>query len=232
MANKTFNIYCDESTHLINDHHPYMLYGYVSVAYNQIKTTKEQIKKIKSKFHYTSELKWTNVHEATFMMYKELIDYFFSTDISFRAVIVNKSCIIDTPIHENDIYFKMYYQLLHEEINSEANYNIYFDTKDTCSSRKLGELKKILACSNSSIRNFQFIKSHESYFMQLTDILMGAINYNLRIKSGDIKGNVIAKRQLADHICSYANKSLEQDIPEFDKKIDLFFISLTKEHAI
>ena len=32
MIEKTFNIYCDESTHLEHDGHPYMLYGYVSFA--------------------------------------------------------------------------------------------------------------------------------------------------------------------------------------------------------
>ena len=44
---KTFNIYCDESTHLKNDGHPYMLLSYVSIAYPQIKMAKEQIKAIK-----------------------------------------------------------------------------------------------------------------------------------------------------------------------------------------
>ena len=32
---KTFNIYCDESCHLENDHKPYMFLGSVSSAYNQ-----------------------------------------------------------------------------------------------------------------------------------------------------------------------------------------------------
>lgn len=32
MTEKTFNIYCDESTHLEHDGYPYMLYGYVSIA--------------------------------------------------------------------------------------------------------------------------------------------------------------------------------------------------------
>ena len=45
---KTFNIYCDESTHLKNDGHPYMLLGYVSIAYPQIKMAREQIKAINS----------------------------------------------------------------------------------------------------------------------------------------------------------------------------------------
>ena len=75
---KTFNIYCDESTHLKNDGHPYMLLGYVSIAYPQIKMAKEQIKAIKVKYNYEGELKWTNVHDATFPMYNELIKYFFT----------------------------------------------------------------------------------------------------------------------------------------------------------
>ena len=57
MIEKTFNIYCDESTHLEHDGHPYMLYGYVSIASNQIKICKEQIKAIKEKYDYTDELK-------------------------------------------------------------------------------------------------------------------------------------------------------------------------------
>ena len=32
MANKTFNIYCDESCHLEHDHKPYMLLGNISCA--------------------------------------------------------------------------------------------------------------------------------------------------------------------------------------------------------
>ena len=66
MANKTFNIYCDESTHMIHDGHPFMILAYVSIAYPQIKMAKEQIKSIKAKYHYDGELKWTNVHEATY----------------------------------------------------------------------------------------------------------------------------------------------------------------------
>lgn len=52
MVNKTFNIYCDESTHLINDGHPYMILSYVSIAYPQIKLAKEQIKSIKSNYGF------------------------------------------------------------------------------------------------------------------------------------------------------------------------------------
>ena len=52
--NKTFNIYCDESSHLIHDGQPYMLLGYASIAYPQIRIAKEEIKAIKAKHNYTA----------------------------------------------------------------------------------------------------------------------------------------------------------------------------------
>lgn len=227
MIQKTFNIYCDESTHLENDGHPYMLYGYVSIASNQIKYCKEQIKAIKVKYGCTNELKWTNIHESTYEMYKELVDYFFMTDMNFRAVIVEKNQIDNTrPEYSfNEFYFRMYYQLLHHEVDLANNYNVYFDIKDTCSQRKLSKLKEILRY-NASIQNFQFIRSHESVFVQMADVLMGAINYNLRIESGEIEGKVKAKRRIVDQINSHTSISLVKTSPLYAKKFNLFFISL------
>mgnify|MGYP000634654805 FL=1 len=125
----------------------------------------------------------------------------------------------------NDFYFRMYYQLLHHLSDMENEYNVFFDIKDTCSHKKLHTLQDILKW-NSSIRHFQFIRSHESYFVQLADILMGAINYNLRIEKGDVEGKVIAKRKLVDKIQEHADISLNRTTPLSKKKFNLFFISL------
>ena len=227
MVEKTFNIYCDESTHLEHDGHPYMLYGYISIASNQIKICKEQIKAIKAKHGYKGEFKWTNIHDKTFEMYKELVEYFFMTDMKCRAVIVDKSQIDETrPEYTfNDFYFRMYFQLLHHEIDLENMYNIYFDIKDTCSQGKLRKLKEILRW-NASIKNFQFIRSHESFFLQLADVLMGAINYNLRKERGEIEGKVIAKQKIVEHINNHTNISLKRTSPLSAKKFNLFFITL------
>lgn len=227
MSEKTFNIYCDESTHLPRDNKPYMILGCINVAYPQMKLIKEQIKAIKQKYNFAGELKWTNVHDATFSMYSELVEYFFMTDMKFRAVIVDKTKIDENrPEYTfNDFYFRMYFQLLHQHIDLEYNYNVYFDIKDTCSMKKLEKLKEILKW-NASIQNFQFIKSHESVFMQLADVLMGAINYNLRIQREDILGKVIAKRKIVNKIEQHANISLSATTPLSKKNFNLFFISL------
>ena len=224
---KTFNLYCDESTHLIHDGHPYMLLSYISIAYPQIRLAKEEIKAIKRKFNYTEELKWTNVHSATYKVYAELVDWFFMNDLEFRAVVVDKSQIDEkrADYSFNDFYFRMYFQLLHTKVDFQNRYNVFLDIKDTCSGEKLEKMKKIMNY-NSSIGTLQFIPSRESVFIQLADVLMGAINYNLRIQKGDVKGNVIAKLKLIEKIKRHSNISLNTTTPLSRNKFNLFFITL------
>ena len=224
---KTFNLYCDESTHLIHDGHPYMLLSYISIAYPQIRLAKEEIKAIKRKFNYTEELKWTNVHSATYKVYAELVDWFFMNDLEFRAVVVDKSQIDEkrADYSFNDFYFRMYFQLLHTKVDFQNRYNVFLDIKDTCSGEKLEKMKKIMSY-NSSIGTLQFIPSRESVFIQLADVLMGAINYDLRIQKGDVKGNVIAKLKLIEKIKRHSNISLNTTTPLSRNKFNLFFITL------
>ena len=224
---KTFNLYCDESTHLIHDGHPYMLLSYISIAYPQIRLAKEEIKAIKRKFNYTEELKWTNVHSATYKVYAELVDWFFMNDLEFRAVVVDKSQIDEkrADYSFNDFYFRMYFQLLHTKVDFQNRYNVFLDIKDTYSGEKLEKMKKIMSY-NSSIGTLQFIPSRESVFIQLADVLMGAINYNLRIQKGDVKGNVIAKLKLIEKIKRHSNISLNTTTPLSHNKFNLFFITL------
>ena len=224
---KTFNLYCDESTHLIHDGHPYMLLSYISIAYPQIRLAKEEIKAIKRKFNYTEELKWTNVHSATYKVYAELVDWFFMNDLEFSTVVVDKSQIDEqrADYSFNDFYFRMYFQLLHTKVDFQNRYNVFLDIKDTCSGEKLEKLKKIMSY-NSSIGTLQFIPSRESVFIQLADVLMGAINYNLRIQKGDVKGNVIAKLKLIEKIKRHSNISLNTTTPLSRNKFNLFFITL------
>lgn len=224
---KTFNLYCDESTHLIHDGHPYMLLSYISIAYPQIRLAKEEMKAIKRKFNYTEELKWTNVHSATYKVYAELVDWFFMNDLEFRAVVVDKSQIDEkrADYSFNDFYFRMYFQLLHTKVDFQNRYNVFLDIKDTCSGEKLEKMKKIMSY-NSSIGTLQFIPSRESVFIQLADVLMGAINYNLRIQKGDVKGNVIAKLKLIEKIKRHSNISLNTTTPLSRNKFNLFFITL------
>lgn len=219
---KTFNFYCDESTHLQNDHKPYLLIAYVSSAFNQLQQHKEHLKMLRAKHKIKGEIKWSSVSASQYPFYADLIEYFFSNDLNFRAVIVEKNKINNTleGFSYNDFYFRMYYQLLHHKIDMQYHYNIYFDIKDTRSHKKLHKLKEILKW-NASIRSFQFIRSHESSMMQLTDLIMGAINYKLR---GENK--VIAKNKLIEKIEAHCKMPITQSTPKNADKFNLFFIDL------
>lgn len=148
-------------------------------------------------------------------------------DLEFRAVVVDKSQIDEqrADYSFNDFYFRMYFQLLHTKVDFQNRYNVFLDIKDTCSGEKLEKLKKMMSY-NSSIGTLQFIPSRESVFIQLADVLMGAINYNLRIQKGDVKGNVIAKLKLIEKIKRHSNISLNTTTPLSRNKFNLFFITL------
>lgn len=220
---KTFNFYCDESCHLENDGKPYMLISYVSSAYNQVQIHHDKIRELQQEHRCFSEIKWSKVSKSQYAFYSDLIDYFFATDLQYRAIVIDKSKI-NTPqagCAFDDFYYKMYYQLLYHKINMEYRYNIYLDIKDTLSAHKVRKLKEILNLEYSSIRTLQNIRSNESLLLQLTDLLMGAINYSLR---GD--RTVIAKNKLIEKIRSHSGSSLENSTPKWKEKFNLFFIDL------
>lgn len=221
---KTFNIYCDESCHIEHDHKRYMLLGSVSSAYNQVKRHTERINDIKRKHNFYGEIKWSNVSGSQYQFYKDLIDYFFDTDLRFRAVVVEKSKIDNGAFSQDfdEFYYKMYYYLLNHNINSEYSYNVYLDIKDTLSAYKVSKLREILNVKFGVFRNVQNIRSHESLLMQLADLIMGALSYNLN----DENKKVISKVHLIERIKQHSKLDLVNTTFRKENKMNLFFIEL------
>lgn len=221
MANKTFNIYCDESCHLEHDHKPYMLLGNISCAYPQVKRHSERIKEIKKKHHFYAEIKWTNVSRSKLQFYLELIDYFFDTDLKFRAIGVQKEYIqLEEPNTTfDDFYYKMYYRLLNYKVDTTDHYNVYLDIKDTWSNTKANRLRDILNVQFGVFRKVQCIRSEESLLLQMADLLMGAIAYEINVpeKRSGAKGKVLA--QIKKHCPDLAHSNSSN-------KLNLFFINL------
>lgn len=219
---KTFNMYCDESCHLENDHKPFMFLGYVSCAYPQVKTHTERIDDIKKKHNFYAEIKWNKVNKAKLKFYIELIDYFFSTDLRFRAIGVDKSKVRPDEFGKSydDHYYTMYYYLLNHNLNFQYTYNVYLDIKDTLSAYKVERLKNILNVRLGVFRNVQNIVSKESLLLQLADLIIGAISYN----KNDSEKKSDAKRILLDRIKKHCNVDLGET--NYSEKLNLFFIEL------
>lgn len=223
MIQKTFNFYCDESCHLENDKQPFMLIGYVSCAINQVKLHTKNIRQLKEQHHVFYETKWSGLSKSAYPLYNDLIDYFFATDLQYRAIVIDKSKIKHEEFHQShdDFYYKMYYQLLNKKLVPEHNFNIYLDIKDTRSAKKVNGLKSFLNNNYITVRSLQNIRSHESELMQLTDIITGALSYHLRGLN-----TVIAKNRIIEKIEQHCKHPLTKSTSQEQQKFNLFFIDL------
>ncbi|MBE7684593.1 DUF3800 domain-containing protein [Tenacibaculum piscium] len=219
---KTFNIYCDESCHIENDHKKFMFLGSVSSAYNQVKLHTENINDLKKKHNFYAEIKWNKVSKSKLRFYLDLVDYFFATDLQFRTVGVEKSKINNEAFNQDydDFYYKMYYYLLNHNLNSSYKYNVYLDIKDTLSAYKVNKLKDVLNAKFGVFRTVQNIRSHESIIMQMADFLMGAISY----LHNDEQQKNNAKVQIIKKIQQHSDENLKKT--NYSKKMNLFFIEL------
>lgn len=220
---KTFNIYCDESCHLENDHKSFMFLGSVSCAYPQVERHSKRIEEIKKEHNFYAEIKWTKVSRSKIRFYMDLLDYFFDTDLKFRAIGIDKSKINNDDFDQtfDDFYYKMYYQLLNYKVDTLNHYNVYLDIKDTLSACKVRKLKEILNVKLGVFRTIQNIRSHESIIMQLADFLMGEISYY----NNDGEHRNTAKMQIIEKIKKHTRLP-DLGKTNYNEKMNLFFIEL------
>ena len=214
--NKTFNIYCDESCHIENDHKKYIFLGSISSAYPQVKRHTERISHLKKKHNFYAEIKWSHVSMSKIQFYLDLIDYFFDTDLRYEAIGVEKSKIQCDDYDDN--YYEMYYRLLTRKKDTLYTYNVYLDIKDTLSAFKVQRLKEILNVKYGVFRNVQTMSSKESTLLQLADFITGALSYEA---NDDLKHNQ-AKVQIIEKIKKHCNSL----IPEPNTTSNIFFIDL------
>ncbi len=200
-----YNIYCDESCHLLNDKNKTFVLGAIWVEKEKTRDIFEALREIKKKHKLSSsfEAKWTKISPAKAEYYCDLVRYFFSNvDLHFRGVVVPDKGILNHSAFNQDHntwYYKMFYLLLNKVVNredSKSKYNLYLDIKDTKSNIKVQELKRILNIASVedafSVSSAQQIRSHEVELMQLADVIIGALSYTHRLlNSNEGKKKVI-----------------------------------------
>jgi len=174
-----YHIFIDESRYLEHDKFKYMVIGGIWVPIDSIEEIKSKIKEIKKKYGLLGEIKWTHLSPASILFYREIINYFFdNSELSFRCVTVNKGSLL----FEKDFYYKVCYQLLIKKIQNWLSYRIFLDYKDKYNKDKILTLKRCLTTSLSDIeeeiiKDINTIKSENSIFIQLCDLLIGAVGY-------------------------------------------------------
>lgn len=213
MAN-VFNVYCDESCHLLNDQSQVMVLGCVWCCRDRVGEISCRLREIKAKHRLASrtdfgqgrvpfELKWQKVSPAKLVYYRDVVDYFFDDDdLHFRGVIVPDKRMLQHAAFDQDHdtwYYKMCFVLLEPLIDPQQRYHVYLDIKDTQSEQKRRKLEQVLRNKRHDVRGqiierVQQIRSHESELMQLADLLTGAICYQNRgLTTSEAKQTIIER---------------------------------------
>lgn len=191
-----YKIFCDESCHLQNDGWDSMSLGALKIPEDEYEQIKDDIKAIKLKHKTPFEIKWTKISKSRIGLYKELIDYFIDSNISFRVVmVINKKDLDHHKFSQthSEFYYKTYYLVLKKIMNRVNNYKVYMDIKDTRGKEALNNLTDVFEKSRELPTPFmQHIRSDESQLLQLVDILTGAVSYKIRgLKTDGVKTEVI-----------------------------------------
>jgi len=199
-----YNVYCDESCHLISNDSKYMLIGAVYCPKHKVKKVNKYIEYLKKNYNLSDkiELKWNKIDKKTERLYLDIINYFFDNDdLKFRVIVIDKTKLDHEKYNqtENDFYHKAYYDMLKYIIVPGNSYNIYPDIKDTNSyyyhQVMLDYLRiKMSDTNKKTIKKAQPIRSYEAPILQINDILIGALSYYYRNLSGNsVKLNIISE---------------------------------------
>jgi len=223
-----YNIYCDESCHLLNDDSKVMVLGAVWCPKDKKKEIFQRIREIKAShgFKKDFELKWNKVSPAKVDFYLDIVNYFFDTDdLHFRVLVVpDKKSLNHSAFNQthDDFYYKMYFDLLKVIFSPVCAYNIYIDIKDTKGQKRVEKLQDVL-CNNQYdfhkqiIRDVKQVHSHEVEILQITDLLSGAIAYLHRGLTGNS-----AKLKLIEKIKHRSGYSLKATTLLKEEKTNIF----------
>lgn len=224
-----YNVYCDESCHLENDHQKVMVLGAVWCSVDKTREIALRLREIKQKhgMPISFEAKWTKVSPAKADLYLDLIDYFFDDDdLHFRCLIVpDKSKLQHGSFSGQDHdswYYKMYFTMLQVIFQPDARYRVYLDIKDTRGAQKTAKLHEVL-CNNmydfsrDVIERLQLTHSHEIEQLQLADLLIGAVSYLNR----ELQNNA-GKMAIVERMRQRSGYSLTRTTLLREEKVNIF----------
>ena len=225
-----YDIFIDESCHLEHDDSNVMTIGYVKAPNADLESIKDDLKKIKLKHNNIYEIKWNTVSNSRIPLYKELIDYFFSSQLQFRCIVVKYKNELDHEqfnqgSHDNFYYKLIYFLLNNQTVNPDNNeYRVFLDIKDTRGRDKIMKIKEVfenLHHGSSPFIHFQHIRSHEAVLLQLADLFIGAITYTARDLYNDKDSNE-AKKRIIDYLETKSGYHLNEGTEPWETKFNIF----------
>lgn len=227
-----YDFYIDESCHLEHDGFPVMCVGSIKVPVKNNQAYKEKLKEIKKKYGILHEIKWNTISSTHVQMYKDLIDFFFDSDMEFRCVLITYKNRLDNHSFNNgdhdNFYYKLIYQLLYNPYaynydNRDTQYRVFLDIKDTKGRSKLDKITQVFNNQfhgNSPFIHFQHIRSHESQFIQITDLFIGAITYKAR-HLDQLPDGSAAKKDIIKYLEHKSGYTLDEGTMPSERKFNI-----------
>jgi hypothetical protein len=188
---ETFNIYCDESCHLVGGDSKVMALGAVWCKATKVVEISRRIREIKVRNGVPGglEVKWVKASKAKVQLYLDLVDFFFDDDdLHFRCVLIPDKSVLDHgkfgQTHD-EWYYKMVFRMVETIICPTDRFRLYLDIKDTHAWQRCLKLHEVIRNarydhSGSIIERVQPVRSQESELLQICDILLGAVTYHNR----------------------------------------------------
>lgn len=206
-----------------------MVIGAIFIDRKRVPEIKRRVLEIQSVHFIKGELKWIKTSAKTIPFYKDLFSYLFSLDsqtFSYKCIVVKKSELDYSRYHDGDkelAFYKFYYELLKNRLDSGKKYYIFLDFKPSKSKDRVRRIGEFLTMVNPSvqIKHIQAYSSLDNIFIQIADILTGAVGYEKNYKKTSQNKvelvNIIAQSIGRDNLdfCSSFNG---------DKKLNIFCI--------
>lgn len=194
-----YHVYCDESS--IERQHSYTVYSGLLVGAQRAARLKESIGEWRLRSNMLRELKWSKVTRQKYKEYSQFVSgalwYIEGKELAFRSLVLPKKGLDYKLHHDGDkelAYHKFMFQLLFHThckiITPGDTLTVFLDDHQT--RYDICDLKDVLNTAMRSklgfdedpIRRIEAIDSKGSDFMQMNDLLLGAVAYDNNRRAG------------------------------------------------
>ncbi len=203
-----YSIYCDEAS---TTGAQFMLIGGLWVPQDRETTIRRTFKEIRTRYRLDAEMKWTKVSRTKLPAYKAFLDTFWLyPELSFNCIVVDTYILDHKTYNRGDEelgFYKFYHLVVRHNLNFRNLYWLYTDERHNRKSYRLSTLR--LTTNNwwkkkahvEPLRNIEPRSSKDEDFIQLADILLGAIAYEWNGYSSSVP-----KLELARYIADRSGK--------------------------
>lgn len=167
----------------------------------------DYIRNLRDKAHFYDEIKWKKVNAKNLPIMKQIVDEFFrSTNNSFACIVLDKAHM-DFEKHFNNDFFKAYKSfsvlLLKKSITPNEIVTVIADYYSTPAKDEFeATVRNFVNDHTKELLIHSIIRIHSKGcdMIQLADLLMGAVNYEFKLKNKLILKPNPAKVELLEHI--------------------------------